>query len=179
MTISSYSNSTFSYRDDSGQDISVRNPTEEQKTLLMEICENQDERWTNPEYDLHDLLHSAPEYEKGMGGYVYSELLKKWAKDKPQVKSFKFDDAMFMGSVGFIIPSMNKYEHMGVNVILCPQCGDIFEFFCYPNHLESLLAAFGVAQKELLAVPASDNSSPRFLKEQTLKEKLLNTISNP
>lgn len=146
MHISSHSSSSFSYRNDFGTEITVKTPTEEQKSLLLEFCAAQDERYMNPEYDIHKLLHSMPEYEKGMGGYEYSILVEKWAEDKPQVKRFGFDDEMFMSSVGFIIPSMNKYEHMGVNVILCPQCGDPFEFFCYPNHLVSLLAAFGVAQ---------------------------------
>jgi len=176
MTISSYSNSTFSYRDDSGKDISVKNPTEEQRSLLLEICTNQDEKWKNPEYDLHALWHSIPQYEKGMGGYVYSGLLEKWAEDKPQVKTFRFDDAMFMGSVGFLIPSANKYEKMGLNVILCPQCGDPFDFFCYPSHLESLLKAFGSAEYDLREIPDRDNSSPIFLKHEELKAKLLKTI---
>lgn len=178
MTISSYSNSTFSYRNDSGEDIQVKNPTKEQKSLLLEICENQDQKWSNPEYSVHTLYHSAPEFDtKTMGLYEYSCVLEEWAKDKPEVKIFFFDDEMFMSSVGFIIPSMSKFEHMGVNVILCPQCAaKPVDFFCYPSHLTSLLKAFGAAETELLSAPARDNSSPIFLKKQELMEKLLNTV---
>lgn len=171
MKIYSYNNKTFSIYEKG--EVRKINPTLEQQMILNQLIATQHEKLYNAEYNVHDLLHSMPEYEKGMGGYVYSELLEKWAEDKPQVKSFRFDDNMFMGSVGFLVPSMNQWEHMGVNVILCPQCGDIFEFFCYPSHLESLLQAFGQSKDILFSVPARDSSSPLFLKIEELKEELL------
>jgi len=133
----------------------------------------------DPDYDIHALWHSVPEYEKGMSSYTYASMLDKWASDEPTVKQFSFDDSMFMSSTGFIIPSMSKYKHMGVNVILCPQCGDPVDFFCYPSHLASLLEAFGAAQETLLSVPAVDHSSPNYLRRQELEKQLLDSVSKP
>jgi len=176
VKIHSYNTKTFSIHDK--DEVRVINPNQKQQVILDQIIDCEQEKWTNPEYNIHNLLHSMPEYEKGMGGYAYSELVEKWAKDKPQVKSFRFDDQMFMGSIGFLVPSMNQWQHMGVNVILCPQCGDIFEFFCYPSHLDSLLKAFGASQELLLSVPAQDSSSPLFLKRKELEAKLLKSCKN-
>ena len=177
MKIYSYSHDLFSTKDKNGT-VRQINPSPEQQAILNELFACDQEKWEHDKYSVHSLFHSMPDYEKGMGGYAYSELIEEWAKDKPQVKSFRFDDNMFMGSVGFLIPSMNQWEHMGVNVILCPQCGDIFDFFCYPSHLESLLQAFGASQELLLSVPARDCSSPLFLKRKQLKTQLLESCQN-
>jgi hypothetical protein len=177
MKIYSYSPALFSIKDENGI-VSQINPSPKQQVILNELFACDQEKWENNQYSVHSLLHSMPSYEKGIGGHAYSKLIEEWAKDKPQVKSFRFDDRMFMGSVGFLVPSMNKWEHMGINVILCPQCEDIFEFFCYPSHLESLLQAFGVSQELLLSVPARDYSSPLFLKREQLKTQLLESCQN-
>ena len=174
MQLYNYNSKFFTIEKEGLMDEIIPNPI--QKKILDELIEAENEFWDSPEYSLHSLIHSLPEYEKGMGGYDYSELIKKWAEDKPQVKSFRFDDCMFMSSVGFIVPSMNKWQHMGVNVILCPQAGEPFDFFCYPSHLSSLLKAFGVAETELLSVPAKDNSSPLFLKKEELRKKLVESV---
>jgi hypothetical protein len=144
---------------------------EEQQKILAQMididCEPpEDEK-------LHALWHSAPEYEKGMGGYEYGEMLKKWAADKPQVKIFHFDDCMFMGSVGFIIPSASKYEHMGLNVILCPQAGKVVDFFLYPSHQNSLLEALTSAMEENGKLPRIDPNKPSTLKKEKLGKTLL------
>ena len=122
--------------------------------------------------DLHALWHSAPQYEN-QGSFEYGEQLCKWAKDKPQVKTFSFDDCMFMSSVGFIIPSSSKYEHMGLNVILCPQAGDMIEFFLYPSHQNSLLEALVSAMEENNKLPRIDPNKPSTLKKEELKKTLM------
>ena len=147
------------------------NANEEQKKILDEIFELD----CNPseEENIHALWHSAPEYEKGMSGYGYGELLEEWAKDKPQVKVFRFDDTMFMGSVGFIIPSASKYEHMGLNVVLCPQAGEPMDFFLYPSHADSLLEALVSAMEESGKLPRIDPNKPSNLKKEELEKRLL------
>jgi hypothetical protein len=145
--------------------------TEEQQKILSELI---DIDYDPPEDEnLHALRHSAPEYEKGMGGYVYGEILEKWAADKPQVKVFHFDDTMFMSSIGFIVPSSSKYEHMGLSVILCPQAGDVMEFFLYTGHAGTMLRALTEAIKESGKFPRINNNKPSRAIKERLKEKLL------
>lgn len=159
----------------SGTSYSINNQqiqaNKEQQKILFQLididCEPpEDEK-------LHALWHSAPEYEKGMGGYVYGEILQDWAAKHREVKVFGFDDTMFMGSVGFIIPSSSKYEHMGLNVVLCPQAGDVMEFFLYPNHQNSLLEALTEAMEEAKKLPRIDPNKPSNLKKEELEKILL------
>jgi hypothetical protein len=143
---------------------------EEQQEILAQMididCEPPEDE------NLHALWHSAPKYENE-GGYEYSEKLCEWAKDKPQVKVFYFDDTMFMSSVGFIIPSSSKYEHMGLNVILCPQAGFPIDFFLYPSHQNSLLEALVSAMEENNKLPRIDPNKPSNLKKEELEKTLL------
>jgi len=144
---------------------------EEQQKILAQMIDID----CNPpeDEDIHALWHSAPEYEKGMGVYEYGEILEKWAADKPQVKVFCFDDSMFMSSIGFIIPSSSKYEHMGLNVILCPQGGEMMEFFLYPSDQNSLLEALVSAMEENNKLPRIDPNKPSSLKKEELEKTLL------
>lgn len=175
--LSTYNSKSFTIRDEEGKEKRIE-ANDSQKILLDEMIALDDQKFEDPEYNVHQLWHSIP-YENDMGAYEYGCLIEKWAADKPEVKIFYFDDEMFMSSVGFIIPSMSKYEHMGVNVILCPQCAkNSTNFFCYPNHLASLLKAFGASETELLSVPARDNSSPLFLRRERLKNQLLESCQN-
>ena len=174
--LSSYNNKSFAVRDKDRKETRFE-ANDAQKLLLAELISLDDQKFEDQEYNVHQLWHSVPHEEKDMGAYDYGFLLEEWAADKPQVKIFYFDDEMFMSSVGFIIPSMSKYEHMGVNVILCPQCAkNSTNFFCYPSHLSSLLKAFGAAETELLSVPDTDNISPLFLRKQEIRTALLNSL---
>jgi len=144
--------------------------SEEQLKILAQLLDMD----VNPpeEENLHAIWHSAPQYDEETGGYEYGEMLEKWAKDKPQVKKFSFDDLMFMSGVGFIIPSSSKYEHMGLNIILCPQAGDVMEFFLYPHHQNSLLEALTSAMEENGKLPRIDPNKPSNLKRKNLFELL-------
>ncbi len=173
----SYSGREFSYSDTgSHRDSKKVVANDEQKAILQEIIGCSHERFSDQEYNVHTLWHSCPDYDGKIGGYAYSSLVEEWAKDKPWVTSFRFDDEMFMGSVGFIIPSMSKYERMGLNILLIPQGGDPFNFFCYESHLKSLLAAFTKSSEIFLSVDERDKTSPLFFKREALVEKLLNSI---
>jgi len=148
---------------------------EEQEKLLAALIDLN----VNPpeEENIHAQWHSCPQYE-GESGYEYGEKLQTWAQDKPQVKVFRFDDNMFMSSVGFIIPASSKYEHMGFNVVICPQASKPIDFFLYPHHANSLFKALTSAINEAKDMPRINPDKPSNKTKNQIKQQIFHSWVN-
>lgn len=146
---------------------------EEQQEILNQL--NHMTANSPADEDVHYLWHSTPQYD-GEGCFDYGQKLRAWAKDKPEVKVFSFDDHCFMSSLGFIIPSSSKYEHMGLNVILLPQAGKPVDLFLYPHHADALLNALTEAVQEARALPSRDFKKPSNVKMDQLQQMLLDSV---
>lgn len=178
-SLCSYSGSHFSWKDKDGVVHHVKEPSEEQLEILKGMTNFSMfsvDTIHDEEYNIHYDWHHIPKYDPEKGGYAYSKELKTWAADKPRVRWFGVDDAAFMSAIIFLIPSMSKWQSMGVNVLYVPQLGEPLNFFCYPHHLKNLLKAFTDISTILHSLPFEDKASPRYLEKEDLKRRLLNTV---
>ena len=85
---------------------------------------------------------------------------------------------MFMSSVGFIIPASSEYEHMGFNVVICPQAGKPIDFFLYPHAANSLLKALTSAMDEAKDMPRINPDKPSNKAKEQTEQQILDSMAN-